>query len=57
MDNEVSEDLKQYFEETYMYFQLVPPHAYRVNAAERAVIKFKNRFIYALCTVDPHLPF
>ena len=28
MDNEVSEDLKKYFEDSYIQFQLVPPHMY-----------------------------
>ena len=49
MDNEVSEDLNQYFEDSYIQFQLVPPHMYRINAAERSV--------RALCTVDPLFPF
>ena len=31
MDNEVSEDIKQYFEDSYIKFQLVPPHMHRIN--------------------------
>ena len=31
MDNEVSDDIKYYYEETYMPFQLVPPHMHRRN--------------------------
>ena len=57
MDNEVSEDLKKYFEDSDIQFQLVPPHMHRSNAAERAVRTFKNHFIAALCTVDPLFPF
>ena len=57
MDNEVSEDLKQYFEDSDIQFQLVPPHMHCINAAERDVRNFKNHFIAALCTVDPRLPF
>ena len=55
-DNEVSEDLKKYFEDSDIQFQLVPPHMHWRNAAERAVRTFKNHFIAALCNVDPLLP-
>ena len=57
VDNEVSEDLKQYFEDSDIQFQLLPPHTHQINAAERDVINFKNHFIAALCTVEPRLPF
>ena len=57
MDNEVSEDLMKYFEDSDIQFQLVPPHMHRINAVERAVRTFKNNFIAALCTVDPLVPF
>ena len=57
MDNEVSEDLKKYFEYSDIRFQLMPPHMYWRNAAERSVRTFKNHFIAALCTVDPLSPF
>ena len=57
MDNEVSEDLKQYFEDSDLQFQLVPPHMHQRNAAERDVITFKNHFIATLCNVDPLFPY
>ena len=57
MDNEVSEDLKKYFEDSDIQFQLVPPHMHQRNSAERAVRTFKKHFIAALCTVDPLFPF
>ena len=57
MDNEVSEDLKKYFEDSYIQLQLVPPHMQQRNAAEKAVRTFNNHFIAALCTVDPLFPF
>ena len=57
MDNEVSEDLKQYFEDSDIQFQLVPQHMHRRKYAERAVRTFKNHFIAALCTVAPIPPF
>ena len=53
MDIEVPEDLKQYFENSDIHFQLVPPHMHWRNAAKRAMITFKNHFIAALFTVDP----
>ena len=56
MDNELSEDLKQYFEYSYIQFQLVPPHMHQRNAVERAVGTFKNHFIAALCNVGPLFP-
>ena len=57
MDNEVSEDLKKYSEDSDIQFQLVPSNMHRRNAAERAVRTFKNNFIAVLCTVDPRFPF
>ena len=57
MDNEVSEDPKQYFKDLDIHFQLVPPHMHLRNAAERAMITFRNHFIAAICTVEHLLPF
>ena len=57
MDNEVSEDLKKYFEDSDIQLQLVAPQIHWRNAAERVVRTFKNHFIAALCTVDPLFPF
>ena len=48
MDNEVSKHLKQYYDETEIQFQLVPPHIHRRNTAEQAVKTFTNHFIAAL---------
>ena len=56
MDNEVSEDLKKYFEDSDIQVQLVPPHMHQRNSAERAVRTFNNQFIAALCTVDHKFP-
>ena len=33
MDNEVSEDLKKYFEDSDIQFQMVPPHKHQRNDA------------------------
>ena len=57
VDNEVSEDLNNYFEDSEIRFQLLPPHMHRINDAERAVRKFNNHFFFALCTVDPLFSF
>ena len=57
MDNEVSEDLKKYFEDSDIQFQLVPPNMHWRDATDRVVRTFKNEFIAALYTVDPLLPF
>ena len=53
----MSEDLKKYFEDSDIQFQLVPPHMHQRNAAERDERTFKNHFIAALCTVEPLFPF
>ena len=57
VDNEVSEDLKQYSKDSDIQFQLMPPHMHQINAAEGAMRTFKNHFIAALCTVEPILSF
>jgi hypothetical protein len=36
--------------------QLVQPHNHRVNAAERAIQKFKDAFIAALASTDINFP-
>ena len=48
MDNEVSEDIKKYSEDSHIQFQLVPPHMNRKHSSERAVRTFKNNFIVDL---------
>jgi hypothetical protein len=56
MDNEASADLKKYFMEKEMSYQLVPPHCHRTNAAERAIRTFKEHFKACLVTVNPDFP-
>ena len=51
MDNEVSEDLKKYFEDSDIHFQLVPPHIHWIDAVERDVRTFKKQFIPDICNV------
>ena len=57
MDNEVSEDIKKYLEDSDIHFQLVPSHIHWRNAAERDVRTFRNYFIAVLWNVDPLFPF
>jgi hypothetical protein len=52
MDNEASAALKSYFTENNMTYQLVPPHCHRRNAAECAIITFKEHFVAGLASVD-----
>ena len=37
-----------------MEFQLAPPHMHRQNVAERAIITYKNHFIYGFSTTYPY---
>jgi hypothetical protein len=53
LDNEFSEALKTYLNESDIKFQLSPPYSHRANAAERAIRTFKNHFIAGLCSTDP----
>ena len=57
MGNEVSEDLRKYFEDSDIQIQLVPPHMHWKNSSERATRTFKNHFIAAICTMEPLFPF
>ena len=42
MDNEVSEDLKKYFEDSDIQFQLVPPHMNQRNASYYISLIYKS---------------
>jgi hypothetical protein len=56
MDNECSAAVENYIRSENISIQLVPPHNYRVNAAEQVIATFKEHFIAALATVDMHCP-
>ena len=56
MNNEVSYNLRKYFEDSYTQFQMVTPHMHRINSEERSVRTFNNHFISALFTVNPLFP-
>jgi hypothetical protein len=56
LDNEASAAFKNFFTANNIAYQLVPPHYHRRNAAERAIITFKEHFVAGLSSVDPSLP-
>jgi hypothetical protein len=56
LDNEASTALKNFFTVNNIAYQLVPPHCYRCNAAERAIRTFKEHFVAGLSSVDPSFP-
>jgi hypothetical protein len=56
LDNEASTALKNFFTVNDITYQLVPPHCHRRNAAERAIITFKEHFVAGLSSVDPYFP-
>ena len=56
LDNEVSKDLIEGFEEERIMYQLVTPYKHRNNQAECAIQTFKSYFKAALAMVDPNFP-
>jgi hypothetical protein len=56
LHNEASAALKNFFTVNDIDYQLVPPHCYRRNAAERAIQTFKEHFVAGLSSVDPTFP-
>jgi hypothetical protein len=57
MDNQAAKVIDPYLKPQDVSLQLVEPHNYRVNAAECAIQRFKNRFTGALSTMDVDFPF
>ena len=56
LDNECSDIMKTYFNNSNIKYQLAAPGQHRTNAAERAIRTFKNHFIAGLCSVDNEFP-
>ena len=58
MDNETSEYFKDAIKKNKMVFQLVSPHDYCINIADKAIQMFKNHLISILCDVYEifHMP-
>jgi hypothetical protein len=56
LDNKASAALKNFFAVNDIAYQLVPYHCHRRNAAESAIITFKEHFVAGLSSVDPSFP-
>ena len=56
LDNEASAALQLSMQTKKVNFQLVPPHNYRRNAAERCIHTFKDHFIVGVCSTHPNFP-
>jgi hypothetical protein len=48
--------LKIFFTASDVEYQLVPPHCHRRNAAECAILTFKENFVEGLSSVEPTFP-
>jgi hypothetical protein len=56
LDNEISQELKEYMLDEDIAFQLTPVGHHRRNLAERAIQTFKEHFIAGLCSTHPDFP-
>ena len=56
LDNELSNTLNKSFKKYTVNYQLVPPHSYWANKAERMIQTFKDHFKDGLATVNPEFP-
>ena len=56
LDNECSHELKQWFVNHNVQYQLAPPHEHRSNAAERAIRTAKNHLAAGWWSMDPDFP-
>ena len=56
LDNECSDELKQFFDQHNIHYQLAPPHEHQSNAAERAIRTAKNHLAAGWWSMDPNFP-
>ena len=56
MDNEAPKCVTNYSVDSKISYQLVSPHVYRRNVAERAISTWKDHLITSLCTTHPSFP-
>ena len=56
IDNVATKAIKTYLESEEIKVQFVEPHNHRVNAAERAIQKFKNHTIAGMCVCNQNFP-
>jgi hypothetical protein len=56
MDNQATKVMKAYIKPQDVSLQLMEPHNHCIDAAERTIQTFKNKFIGALGTTDSDFP-
>ena len=56
LDNKCIYHLNEVFKTEKIKYQLFPPHLHRYNAAERAILTYKNHLITGLCLCDTNFP-
>jgi hypothetical protein len=56
MDNQTTNVINAYLKPKDISFQLIEPHNYHLNALERTIQTFKNRFIGALGMTNANFP-
>ena len=56
LDNECSKEFKEIIKNNGMKYQLLPPHDYRNNIADKLIQVFKDHFVSVLCGTDKTPP-
>ena len=56
LDNEISQDLIDIFEQQNIDYQLVTPYKHQNNIVERAIQTYKSHFKSGLAAMDPNYP-
>ena len=56
MDNQATKYIKKFLTKKECKLQVVEPHNYHVNAAERAIQTFKDAFVVTLATTNRDFP-
>lgn len=56
LDNNTSENLKDFLDEKNITLDIVPPHFHQCNATKQAIRMFKDHCIASLCGTEPDFP-
>jgi hypothetical protein len=56
LDTEATTELKSFFTENDVQYQLVPPYCHRRKTADQAIRTFVEHFVSGLASVDPDFP-
>ena len=56
LNNKCSQELKQWFAQHNIKYQLAPPHEHHSNAAERTIRTAKNHLAAGWWSMDPNFP-